>query len=183
MAGRSEVSCNDGTFAVGAFAAAPPAIAKDTPAAPNAGKPIRRRFRLETCFVRAIVKPPGQAQKVAHKARTGKEPLSSGLTPQTSGRAEVTTSHATLKYKKSRCGCVKRHRTANLSEILWFPCGLTDRFYLRFLILSSSVIRTTRMPDNHFLFVRLCARFAAGYGVREYMSRKRHRRAREQAGY
>jgi len=25
--------------------------------------------------------------------------------------------------------------------------------------------------------------FAAGYGVREYMSRKRHRRAREQAGY
>ena len=56
MAGRSEVSCNDGTFAVGAFAAAPPTIAKDTPAAPNAGKPTRRRFRLETCFVRAIVK-------------------------------------------------------------------------------------------------------------------------------
>ena len=51
------------TFAVGAFAAAPPTITKETPAAPNAGKPIRRRFRLETCFVRAIVKPPGQSTK------------------------------------------------------------------------------------------------------------------------
>jgi len=36
---------------------------------------------------------------------------------------------------------------------------------------------------NIFLFVGLCARFAAGYGVREYLSRKRHRRAREQPGY
>ena len=67
MAGRSEVSCNDGTFAVGAFAAAPPAITKDTPAAPNAGKPTRRRFRLETCFVRAIAKPPVRVRTVAHK--------------------------------------------------------------------------------------------------------------------
>src|SRR5262245_39732889 len=53
-----EVSCNDSAFAVGAFAAAPPAIIKDIPAAPNAGKPTRRRFRLETCFVRAIVSLP-----------------------------------------------------------------------------------------------------------------------------
>jgi len=67
MAGRSEVSCNDGTFAVGAFPAAPPAITKDTPAAPNAGKPIRRRFRLEGCFIRAIVKPPVGARRVVHK--------------------------------------------------------------------------------------------------------------------
>ena len=57
--GRSEVSCNDGTFAVGAVSEAPLAIIKDAPAAPNAGHPIRRRFRLETFFVRAIVKPPG----------------------------------------------------------------------------------------------------------------------------
>ena len=33
---------------VGAVAAAPPAITKDTPAAPNAGKAILRRFRFET---------------------------------------------------------------------------------------------------------------------------------------
>src|SRR5262252_3742887 len=62
MPGRSEVSCNDGTFAVGAFAAAPPAIIKDIPA-PNAGKPTRRRFRLETWFVRAIVKPPVRTRR------------------------------------------------------------------------------------------------------------------------
>jgi len=40
MTGSKEVSCNDGTFAVGAVADAPPAITKDTPAAPNAGKAI-----------------------------------------------------------------------------------------------------------------------------------------------
>jgi hypothetical protein len=62
MAGRNEVSCNDGIFDVGAFAAAPPAIIKDIPA--NAGKPTRRRFRLETCFVRAIVKPPVRTRGV-----------------------------------------------------------------------------------------------------------------------
>ena len=51
------------------------------------------------------------------------------------------------------------------------------------LILSSSVIRTTRMPDIIFYLFVFALGFAAGYGVREYMSRKRHRRAREQAGY
>jgi hypothetical protein len=45
----------DGAFAVGATAAdAPPAIAKDIPAAPHAGKAVFRRFRFEVCFARAI---------------------------------------------------------------------------------------------------------------------------------
>jgi hypothetical protein len=44
----------DGTFAVGDIADAPPPIAKDIPAAPNAGKAIFRRFRFETCFACAI---------------------------------------------------------------------------------------------------------------------------------
>jgi hypothetical protein len=39
---------------VGAVADAPPAIVKETPAAPNT-KAVLRRFRLELCFVRAIV--------------------------------------------------------------------------------------------------------------------------------
>jgi hypothetical protein len=39
------------------------------------------------------------------------------------------------------------------------------------------------MPDTAIIFVIFALGFAAGYGVREYMSRKRHRRAREQAGY
>src|SRR5262249_19997937 len=55
MTGRSEVSCNDGTFAVGAVAEAPPAIIKDAPAAPNAGKAILRCFRFEARFACAIV--------------------------------------------------------------------------------------------------------------------------------
>jgi len=70
-----------------------------------------------------------------------------------------------------------------LSEILWFPCGLADRFYLRFLIFIFLGDTNNAHAINIFLFVRLCARFAAGYGVREYLSRKRHRRAREQPGY
>ena len=70
------MSCNGGTFAVGAFADAPPAIARDTPAAPNAGKPLRPRFRLEGCFVRAIVKPPVRVRRML---------LGSALTSQTPG--------------------------------------------------------------------------------------------------
>jgi hypothetical protein len=44
----------DGTFVAGALADAPPAIAKETPAAPNI-KAVLRRLRLELCFVRAMV--------------------------------------------------------------------------------------------------------------------------------
>jgi hypothetical protein len=44
----------DGTFVAGALADAPPAIVKETPAAPNT-KAVLRRFRLELCFVRATV--------------------------------------------------------------------------------------------------------------------------------
>jgi hypothetical protein len=55
MAGGSGLSCNGGTFAVGALADAPPAIAKETPAAPNDGKAILRRFRFEVRFAFAIV--------------------------------------------------------------------------------------------------------------------------------
>ena len=57
MTGRSEVSCNDGTFAVGAVAETPPAIIKDAPAAPNAGKVILRRFRFEARFACAMLEP------------------------------------------------------------------------------------------------------------------------------
>ena len=63
MTGRYEESCKDGTFVVGAVAAAPPAITKDTPAAPNAGKAILRRFRFETRFACAIVGPPMPANR------------------------------------------------------------------------------------------------------------------------
>ena len=56
ITGRGAVSC-DGTFAVGAVADAPPAIAKDTPATPNTGKVVLRRFRFEACFACAIVEP------------------------------------------------------------------------------------------------------------------------------
>ena len=61
----SERSCSDGTFAVGAVAApaVPPAITKDTPAAPNAGKVIFRRFRFEARFACAIVGPPMPARR------------------------------------------------------------------------------------------------------------------------
>jgi hypothetical protein len=39
------------------------------------------------------------------------------------------------------------------------------------------------MPELTITFVIFALGFAGGYGVREYMSRKRHRRARELAGY
>jgi hypothetical protein len=40
---------------VGAIAAdAPPAIAKDIPAAPQTGRALSRRFRFEVCFASAI---------------------------------------------------------------------------------------------------------------------------------
>ena len=115
--------------------------------------------------------------------------LGSGLTPQTSGRAEVTTSHATLKYKKStssnrkepqshntnaaaalshrglpfgrgfslmvtlsrslyrsfRCGCVKRHGTANFVRNFTVPVRFSR------LILSSSVIRTRACQISFFI--------------------------------
>jgi len=48
------------------------------------------------------------------------------------------------------------------------------------LILSSSMIL---MPDTIVYLIVLALGFAGGYGVRECMSRRRHRRAREQAGY
>jgi len=62
MTGRNDVSCDDGRFAVGAVAEAPPAIIKDAPA-PNAGKAILRRFRFEARFVCAIVGPPMLASR------------------------------------------------------------------------------------------------------------------------
>jgi NhaP-type Na+/H+ or K+/H+ antiporter len=40
------------------------------------------------------------------------------------------------------------------------------------------------MPDIVIaIFVGCALGFAAGYGVREHMSRQRHRRARDRAGY
>jgi hypothetical protein len=39
------------------------------------------------------------------------------------------------------------------------------------------------MLDTIVYLILLALGFAGGYGVREYMSRRRHRRAREQAGY
>src|SRR6266849_1797843 len=63
MTGRSGLSCG-GKFAVGAAAAdAPPAIAKDTPAAPNTGMAVFRRFRFEACFACAIAEPPMPTSK------------------------------------------------------------------------------------------------------------------------
>jgi hypothetical protein len=47
----------DGTFAVGAVAAAPPTIANDTPAAPTTGNAVLRRFRFEACFACAMREP------------------------------------------------------------------------------------------------------------------------------
>jgi hypothetical protein len=38
-------------------------MAKEIPAAPNTGKAVFPRFRLEACFVRAIAKPPRQSTK------------------------------------------------------------------------------------------------------------------------
>jgi hypothetical protein len=59
----SAVRC-DGAFAVGATPAeAPPAIAKDMPAAPHTGKAIFGRLCFEVCFARAIVVPPTSASK------------------------------------------------------------------------------------------------------------------------
>ena len=43
---------------------APPAIAKDIPAAPQAGKAIFRRFRFATCFARAIVDTPCTCEQI-----------------------------------------------------------------------------------------------------------------------
>jgi hypothetical protein len=48
------MSC-DCTSVVGIVADAPPATAKDTPATPNIGKAVVRRFRFEGLFTRAIV--------------------------------------------------------------------------------------------------------------------------------
>ena len=48
----------DGPVAVGAVAAdAPPATAKEIPAAPSTGNLVFVRFRLEGCFACAIVTP------------------------------------------------------------------------------------------------------------------------------
>jgi len=41
----------------GAFADAPPAIAKETPAAAHTGKAVFERFRLKPCFAFAIAEP------------------------------------------------------------------------------------------------------------------------------
>jgi hypothetical protein len=60
--GRGVTSC-EGTFGTGAVADAPPAIAKDTPAAPNTGKDFRTRFRFEVCFACAIVEISMSARK------------------------------------------------------------------------------------------------------------------------
>jgi hypothetical protein len=63
MTGGRAVSC-DGTFAVDTVADdAPPAIVKDTPAAPNTGKAVIRRFRFEACFACAIAEPPMPTSK------------------------------------------------------------------------------------------------------------------------
>jgi hypothetical protein len=56
MTGRNSVS-RGGTFAVDTVADAPPATAKDTPAAPSAGKAILRRFCFEVRFARAMLEP------------------------------------------------------------------------------------------------------------------------------
>jgi hypothetical protein len=41
----------------GAFADAPPIIAKETPAAAHTGKAVFERFRLNPCFAFAIAEP------------------------------------------------------------------------------------------------------------------------------
>jgi hypothetical protein len=41
----------------GAFADAPPAIAKETPAAAHKGRAVFERFRLKPCFAFAIAEP------------------------------------------------------------------------------------------------------------------------------
>jgi len=41
----------------GAFADAPPVIAKETPAAAHTGKAVFERFRLKPCFAFAIAEP------------------------------------------------------------------------------------------------------------------------------
>ena len=41
----------------GAFADAPPAIAKETPAAAHKGKAVFERFRLKPCFAFAVAEP------------------------------------------------------------------------------------------------------------------------------
>jgi hypothetical protein len=57
--------CCDEVSAVGATPAdAPPAIAKDMPAAPHAGKVIFRPFRFDACFARAIVDTPDTCEQM-----------------------------------------------------------------------------------------------------------------------
>jgi hypothetical protein len=54
----------DAASAVGATPAdAPPAIAKDIPAAPHTGKVALERLRFEACFARAMVESPVPASK------------------------------------------------------------------------------------------------------------------------
>jgi hypothetical protein len=55
----------DDPFSIGTTAAdAPPAIAKDIPAAPHAGKAFLERFRFRSCFfARAMVEPPVSESK------------------------------------------------------------------------------------------------------------------------
>ena len=59
------MSCDD-TFAVGAVADVPPAIAKDIPAAPNTGKAILRRFGFEVRFARTIAEPSYTAEQMPY---------------------------------------------------------------------------------------------------------------------
>jgi hypothetical protein len=57
--------CFDAVSAVGATPAdAPPAMARDMPAAPQTGKAIFGPFRFETCFARAIVDTPDTCEQM-----------------------------------------------------------------------------------------------------------------------
>jgi hypothetical protein len=56
--------------------------------------------------------------------------------------------------------------------------------YGTFSFFETIPLKVWPMPDFTIVFlIGLGIGFGAGYGIREYMSRKRHRRAREQAGY
>jgi hypothetical protein len=61
----------DGTFAVGAVAEAPPAIANVTPAAPTTGKAVLRRFRFGACFACAISEPSYTCEKIVGSGTLG----------------------------------------------------------------------------------------------------------------
>ena len=59
-------------------------------------------------------------------------------------------------------------------------------FFLRSVrsqVSCNRAVEGEHMPDVGITFAILALGFALGYGVREQMSRKRHRRARERAGY